>query len=288
MKRPLPEWFKEELSDTNSLKLRRLFSEFGINTVCRQVKCSNLSYCFKHKKVAFMILGERCTRNCSFCFVKKPDGSALSVDRDEAERIARITQAFGLAFVVITSVTRDDLEDGGSRQFQRVIKLIKAVNKEVKIEAVTPDFEGRVMSLKTVLEAKPDILGHNIHTVKRLYKQLRPMADYQLSLDILEISKELAPDIKTKSSIMLGLGEEEDEVTEAMEDLRKSRCDILTIGQYFAPSADHYPVKEFIDHDTFKKYKSIATFLGFKAVLSGPRVRSSVYAQDLYKELEYA
>ena len=284
----LPAWFRQDIPDEATFKMLKLLSEFGLNTVCRQAKCPNIAYCFKNKEATFMILGDSCSRNCSFCAVAKSAGKSLTIDTDEAYRISEAVKILGLSYVVITSVTRDDLADGGASQFAKTVELIHGLSKDIKVEVLIPDFQGKVSSLETVLNAGPFVVGHNIETISRLYPELRPEADYRLSLGILSKIKELSYNVNTKSSIMLGLGEAEDEVIETIQDLKDSGCDILTLGQYLAPSLKHYPVKEFISIEQFQRYSGIASSMGFKAVLSGPCVRSSYRAQELCKEFVYA
>jgi lipoic acid synthetase len=245
-----------------------------------------------------MILGDICTRNCRFCNIAKagtvlkpkqkcpPNEDSLRL-LQEPSLISNIVNILGLEYVVITSVTRDDLVDGGAAIFAKTIELIHNLNKNIKVEVLIPDFCGKILHLKSVLDAEPEVLGHNIETVERLYCELRPMANYELSLTILSKVKQLKPEIITKSSIMLGLGETESEVISTMKDLRKHQCDILTLGQYLAPSPDHYPVKEFISIKQFNRYRKIGMGLRFKAIFSGPKVRSSYHAQDLHRELAY-
>ena len=281
MKNRLPAWFKQDIPDATVRGRIQMLSEFKINTVCCQAKCPNLSACFKKLSFTFMILGNICTRNCRFCGVTQSKKGALIIDENEPYRISQMVKILNLKFVVITSVTRDDLADGGAAQFVKTIELIHGVDKEVKIEVLIPDFAGNIASLKSVIDAKPSILAHNIETVKRLYKALRPKADYQMSLDILKKAKEINPLLITKSSLILGLGETEEEVIYTMEDLRSNQCDILTLGQYLAPSDRHYPVKEFIGIEQFQRYQRLGLGLGFKVVLSGPKVRSSYKAEEV-------
>lgn len=290
MKNRLPAWFKQDIPDATVRGRIQLLSEFKVNTVCSQAKCPNLSFCFKNLKFTFMILGNLCTRNCRFCGVNKSGTSlhTLSIDENEPHRISQLAKILNLKFVVITSVTRDDLVDGGAIQFVKTIELIRGVDKNIKIEALIPDFSGNAASLKSVVDAKPSILAHNIETVKRLYNTLRPKARYEASLEILKKAKEVNPLVITKSSLILGMGETEEEVMYAMEDLRHNQCDILTLGQYLAPSEQHYPVQEFISIEQFKSYRRLGLELGFKAVSSGPRVRSSYQAEEVLGELEYA
>ena len=281
----LPPWFRQEIPDNSVWQKIKLFSERNIHTVCQEAKCPNLSFCFKNNQFTFMILGDICTRNCLFCAVSKSvNQRGINFDPDEPLRIAGIVKELNLKFVVITSVTRDDLEDGGALIFAQTIRRIRQSNSEVKIEVLIPDFQGKISSLKTVLLPEPNVLAHNLETVARLYAQVRPQANYQLSLDVLRQVKELNPQMNTKSSLMLGLGETEAEVIEAMQDLRQSSCDFLALGQYLAPAMECYPVEEFISIEQFKKYKEIGMSLGFQAVLSAPLARSSYQAQEVYEE----
>jgi lipoic acid synthetase len=283
--RRLPAWFRQDIPDETTLKIIHLFSEFGLNSVCQEARCPNITECFKNKEVTFMILGASCTRNCRFCAVDKSEGAVRPIDKDEPYRIAEVVKILGLSYVVITSVSRDDLPDGGAGQFVKTLELIHGLNKDIKIELLIPDFQGKISSVECILAAGPDVLAHNIETVRRLYAELRPKADYQLSLNILSKIKEINPRINTKSSIILGLGESREEVIGTMEDLKKHCCDILTLGQYLAPSVNHYPVKEFISIEQFQEYQDTGIRMGFKVVFSGPKVRSSYQAQELQKEL---
>ena len=280
----LPAWFKQALPNQVFFKRMRLISDFKLNIVCKSARCPNITDCFRNEQVTFMILGDSCTRNCRFCAVSKSGDGNLAVDDDEPSRIARLVKELGLKFVVVTSVSRDDLLDGGAKQFARVVESIRQADENIKVEVLIPDFLGNITSLETIINSRPPVIGHNIETVERLYKDLRPAALYQLSLAVLAKIKELAPRMITKSSLMLGLGETEEEVITTMKDLRFAGCDILTLGQYLAPSDKHYPVKEFIEIAKFKKYQGLAIALGFKAALSGPKVRSSYQADKLYRE----
>jgi len=297
----LPPWFRQDIPDDKTISLIHLFSELNIHTVCQEARCPNITYCFKNKKFTFIILGDICTRNCSFCNIKKSgtflhpiEGRSFTQSAGcpqslakEPYKISQVVKMLGLKYVVITSVTRDDLSDGGAAQFAKTINLIHKVNEDIKVEVLIPDFQGKISSLKCILGAKPFIVAHNIETVERLYAELRPAANYQLSLGILSKIKALNPQIITKSSIMLGMGETKEEVICTMEDLRKHNCDILTLGQYLAPSVKHYPVKEFINIEQFQEYKDISLRLGFKSILSGPLVRSSYQAEKVSEELLY-
>ncbi|MCM8801512.1 MAG: lipoyl synthase [Candidatus Omnitrophica bacterium] len=277
----LPSFFKQELPDSSVLETIRLLNNFQINTVCQEAHCPNLSTCFKELRFTFMILGKICSRDCRFCAVRNSDKS-LSLDTQEPYRIAQIVRLLNLRYVVITSVTRDDLPDGGASIFAKTVELIHNIDSKIKIELLIPDFKGNPSALRLILEKKPDILGHNLETVPRLYKELRPQADYKLSLRVLQEVKMNSPSILTKSSLMLGLGETEEEVIQVMKDLRKAKVDILTLGQYLAPSKQHYPVKEFITFEQFKRYQNLGLDLGFRFVLAGPKVRSSYKAEGLF------
>ncbi|MFH1888499.1 MAG: lipoyl synthase [Candidatus Omnitrophota bacterium] len=287
MKNRLPAWFKQEIPDAAVRGKIQMLSEFRVNTVCSHAKCPNLSSCFKSLKFTFMILGDTCTRSCRFCGINKTKKSGLAIDANEPDRISQIARVLNLKFVVITSVTRDDLVDAGAAHFVRTIKLLRNMNKDIKIEALIPDFSGSHASIKAVIEAGPSIFAHNIETVKRLYQSLRPQANYETSLGVLSKAKEINPSLVTKSSLILGMGETEEEVLSTMQELRQSQCDILTLGQYLAPSENHFPVKEFISMEQFENYRRMGMQLGFKAVLSGPKVRSSYQAEEVYDGLEY-
>jgi len=280
----LPCWFKQDIPDAVTLERARLLNESRVNTVCQKARCPNLSSCFKNSKFTFMILGDICTRNCRFCAVTQTKEYVLPVDTEEPYRVSQMVKIFGLNYVVITSVTRDDLLDGGAGIFAKTIELIHNIGADIRIEVLIPDFQGKISSLNSLLDAQPDVVAHNIETVPWLYEALRPLADYQLSLGVLRSIKEIRPSTVTKSSILLGLGEKEEEVISAMEDLRQNQCDILTFGQYLAPSVNHYPVREFIEPEQFRKYREIGLRLGFKSVLAGPKVRSSYRAENVYRE----
>ena len=283
----LPSWFKQEIPGRETLKIRDLISGLGVHTVCREAVCPNMTNCFNDHELTFMILGNTCTRTCSFCAVKKERNYSGALDHDEPRKIADAVRLLRLKYTVITSVTRDDLIDGGSSVFAEVIRLIKSQSIDTKVEVLVPDFNGNTGSVKEILSAKPDVFAHNIETVNRLYDELRPKADYMRSLGVLRKSKELNKKVVTKSSIVLGLGETEEEIIKAMEDLRSSNCDILVLGQYLAPSKEHYPVKEFVSVGRFEKYRKLGMYLGFRSVLSMPIARSSYKAEKVFQEAEY-
>lgn len=274
----LPEWIKTKTSGLHSIKT--LLRSHGLSTVCEEARCPNKGHCFSKPTATFMILGDHCTRNCGFCSVKS--GSPSSVDIDEPERVAEAAYAMGLRYVVITSVTRDDLPDGGASQFAKTIRAVRRSLPHAKVEVLTPDFKGDADSLRTVLDASPDVFNHNMETVKRLYNVVRPQADYECSLSVLRNAKKIAPAVKTKSGLMLGFGETVDEVIELLRDLRDIGCDFLTIGQYLRPSKKNLPVVEYIRPEVFEELKEVALEMGFEFVAAGPLVRSSMNAEEMY------
>ncbi|MCX5707498.1 MAG: lipoyl synthase [Candidatus Omnitrophica bacterium] len=280
----LPDWFKQEIPSLECLENSRRLGSAGINTVCVEAKCPNLPLCFKQRKLTFMILGLVCTRSCRFCAVCKSKGLLPGPDETEPQRIAEVINDLKITYAVITSVCRDDLDDGGASQFSNTIKAIRKICPAVLVEILIPDFQGKIAALKSVLQAQPVVIGHNIETVSRLYRHLRPEADYWRSLELLRTLKQLDSLIVTKSSLMLGLSETEDEVISTMKDLRSSGCDILILGQYLAPSPDHEQISEFISPERFLDYRQKALTLGFKSVLSGPLVRSSFEAERTYRQ----
>lgn len=275
-----PEWIKVKATGTHHTK--KVLRHHGVSTVCEEARCPNQGKCFTRSVATFMILGDRCTRNCSFCAVKS--SGPLPPDPEEPRKVAEASQDLGLKFVVITSVTRDDLPDGGAGQFAKTIHALRSVNNLIKTEVLTPDFKGDTEALKVVLAARPDVFNHNVETVPRLYPAVRPMADYTMSVDMLRKSKEFCPDIRTKSGIMLGLGEKEDEVFSVMRDLREADCDFLTIGQYLQPRRTNIKVVEYIRPEVFEDYRIRGLEMGFAAVAASPLTRSSMDAGDLFNE----
>ncbi len=278
MKR-LPVWIKNNKLNLNHETQRRLKS-WKVHTVCEEARCPNRQECFSKPTATFLILGPECTRNCGFCSVNTARGS-LRVDPDEPRRIAIAAKEMGLRHVVITSVTRDDLPDGGAFQFVRVMEELKRYLPEATIEVLVPDFNGNLDSLRSVLEAGPVIFNHNIETVPSLYKKVRSGASFERSIMILKRAKEIRPSTLTKSGLMLGLGESMEEVIEVLRELRDACCDILTIGQYLRPAKANLPVVEYITPEVFIALKNRARELGFKYVASGPLVRSSMNAEDI-------
>jgi len=279
----LPVWLKKRAPKQKVLEeMQKLFRSLSLHTVCEEARCPNIGECFARKTATFMILGDRCTRNCRFCAVEK--GRPLPLDPEEPKNVAEAVRKLGLRYVVVTSVTRDDLEDGGAGQFARTIREIRRVNgEEVKVEVLIPDFGGSLASLKMVMEAEPDVLNHNLETVCRLYPRVRPLANYERSLKLLEQAKKINPSVYTKSGLMVGLGESFEEVVETMRDLREAGCDILTIGQYLRPSPEHLRVEEYIRPEKFQQYERIGRSLGFLEVVSGPFVRSSYHADKVWE-----
>ena len=274
-----PKWLRMKIQGGENLNyVQEVLSKYHLNTVCEAANCPNRMECFSSKTATFMILGSRCTRNCSFCDVTS--GTPDLLDPNEPERVAEAVKALGLKYVVVTSVTRDDLADGGSGHFAKVIRAIKEISPESLTEVLIPDFKGDKDALKTVIDAGPVIINHNIETVPRLYKEVRPQAVYKRSLELIGRIKELS-NLYSKSGIMVGLGETFDEVIQSLHDLREADCDFLTIGQYLAPSKEHHPVIEYVHPDTFAKYKEEALKMGFREVASGPLVRSSYKAHEM-------
>lgn len=281
-----PPWIKKRAPKEEILQeMKHLLRSLSLHTVCEEARCPNIGECFAKKTATFMILGNRCTRNCRFCVVEK--GNPLPLDFSQPENVGRAVNRLSLRYVVITSVTRDDLPDGGARQFTRTIKEIRRIDKDgIRIEILIPDFKGSLSSLKAVIGAKPDVLNHNLETVPRLYETVRPKADYLRSLELLRQSKEMNSGIYTKSGLMVGLGESFGEVVEVMKDLREIGCDILTIGQYLRPSPEHLEVKEFVEPRKFKKYEKIGRSLGFSCVAASPFVRSSYQAKEALEKIK--
>ena len=271
-----PPWLNKKIDLAKCGRVQKLLKSKCLNTVCREAMCPNISECFEAGVATFLILGNVCTRSCLFCGVRK--GRTGDLDPDEPRRVAGAVEELGLRHAVVTSVTRDDLEDGGASAFCDTIREIRKIGKDIAIEVLVPDFRGKEGPVASVLSAGPDIFAHNVETVPRIYRAVRPEADFERSLAVLETSKRLRPDIKTKSGFMLGLSEKEDEVLEAMKRLREADCDFLSIGQYLAPSKKHYPVREYVDPEVFISYREKAVGMGFKYVESGPYVRSSYMA----------
>jgi lipoyl synthase len=279
---PKPDWLKIKAQNGQGrIEVEEILKKLSLNTVCKEANCPNLMECFSMKTSTFMILGKICTRNCAFCNVLK--GMPENVDREEPVHVAEAVKSLKLKHVVVTSVTRDDLSDGGAGHFAEVIREIKKINPGVTIEALIPDLRGSKEALTKVIAAEPDVISHNIETVIRLYPEVRPSASYDQSLELLSNINHMNADILTKSGLMVGLGEKKEEVIKTLEDLYAFGCSILSIGQYLAPSKKHYPVVEYIQPDVFDEYKRIALELGFRFVASAPLVRSSYHAGEIFE-----
>lgn len=279
----VPPWLRVKVRKGHEgAETRRVLSACGVNTVCQAARCPNVGECFRTGTATFMVLGNVCTRDCRFCAV--PHGRPAPPDPDEPRRVAEAAAQLRLDFVVVTSVTRDDLPDGGAAHFAATIKALRERLPQVSIEVLIPDFRGRRESLETVLAARPTVLNHNIETVRRLSCQVRPQADYDRSLTILATAKELAPDLPVKSGLMVGLGETDEEVYETLRDLRVVSCDLVTVGQYLRPSARQLPVDRYVPPEHFQRYEAWARDLGFAYAACGPFVRSSYHAARAAKE----
>ena len=285
MKGRLPFWFSQKPADPKTmLTMERLLDGLHLHTICESAHCPNIGECFSRKTATFLILGDVCTRHCTFCAVKK--GHPLPVDEKEPQHLLEAAEKLNLSYVVITSVTRDDLVDGGASQFVKVINLLHENRGRAMVEVLIPDFRGSAEALKAVAEARPEVVNHNVETVPRLYPKVRPGADYSRSLELLLGVKKLNPEIVTKSGLMLGLGETKEEVTEVMTDLREANCNLLTIGQYLQPSPQHHPVVRFISPEEFAEYRDRGKDMGFAEVASAPLVRSSFKAAELYAKVK--
>ena len=280
-----PDWIRAKHQGTPEVqRIKKLLRENNLHSVCEEAQCPNLGECFSHGTATFMIMGGICTRRCPFCDVAhgRPD----PLDTDEPQKLAESIHILKLKYVVITSVDRDDLKDGGASHFVNCIRETRSLNPDIQIEILVPDFRGRMdKALLCFTETPPDVFNHNLETVPRLYKAARPGSDYEWSLDLLQEFKRHHPDIPTKSGLMVGLGEEISEIEQVMADLREHRCDMLTIGQYLQPSRHHMPVTRFVHPDEFKHLEKLGYELGFSHVASGPMVRSSYHADLQAKNL---
>ena len=282
--RKLPEWLKVKMpSGGNYQMLKNLVDSENLNTVCEEARCPNIGECWDNKTATFMILGDICTRACTYCAVKT--GTPVGLDIEEPLRLARTIESLNLNYAVITSVNRDDLPDGGAFIFAQCVSQVRKRLPSCKIEVLTPDFEGNWNSLDLVIQSKPDTFNHNIETVRRIFPVVRARGDYDLSLEVLEKAKELskANNLVTKSGIMVGLGETQDEIEKTMLDLRDADCDLLTIGQYLRPSLKHSPISKWYTPAEFEVLKNTGLNLGFKHVASGPLVRSSYHADEQHR-----
>lgn len=275
----LPEWIRKVKSRPPH-ETKRILRKYSLTSVCEEARCPNIGTCFREPTAAFMIMGSRCTRNCGFCAVESAVPQPL--DETEPERVALAAREMGMRYVVITSVTRDDLPDGGARHFASTIHAVRSFVPAAHIEVLTPDFLGVRSHIDTLLDARPDVFNHNIETIPRLYPRVRPQADYHRSLSVLSYVKTRSPHTITKSGMILGLGERYEEVLDALRDLRNAGCDCVTIGQYLRPSRENLPVVEYVRPHLFERLENRARGMGFAVVAAGPFVRSSMGAEELY------
>jgi len=279
-----PKWIRTKILDTQSyFKTKEIINKKKLHTVCQEASCPNISECWSKKHATFMIMGDTCTRACAFCDVIT--GKPGKLDFNEPSKIALATKELNLKHVVITSVDRDDLDDGGANHFSKVINEVRKINKETSIEVLTPDFLRKGDSYKIVVNANPDVFNHNIETVPSLYRKVRPGSRYFASVNLLKSAKEINKKIFTKSGIMLGLGETKEEVLQVMDDLLSANVDFLTIGQYLQPSIKHYPLNRYVHPDEFKEFKDLALSKGFLIVASSPLTRSSYHADEDFSKM---
>jgi len=279
MPRRHPDWIKVRFPGSpNYLRLKRILREHNLHTVCEEARCPNIGECWSHGTATFLILGDTCTRGCRFCAITK--GKPLSLDPEEPRSVAMVVKDLGLRHVVVTSVNRDDLTDGGSTHFAKTVSWIRALNPGIRVEVLIPDFKGELKALESVVRSGIHILNHNLETVPRLYKKVRPGAIYERSLNILRAAKQIREDVITKSGLMLGVGETFEEVVDTLGDLRQINCDIVTLGQYLRPTLSQLPVERYVTPEEFEGLKAQALKLGFRRVESGPLVRSSYHAWE--------
>ena len=277
MPRRHPNWIKVKApGNPNYLRLKRILRQKNLHTVCEEARCPNIGECWGNKTATFLILGDTCTRGCRFCAIDK--GKPLALDPEEPRNVALVVKDLGLDHIVVTSVNRDDLPDGGAAHFAKTVFWIKTLNPQVRVELLIPDFEGNLQALKTVVETAIEILNHNIETVPRLYGKVRPGHTYECSLNILTEAKRFRHDVLTKSGLMLGVGETYDEVIATLQELREKKVDIVTLGQYLQPSNRQLKVDRYVTPDEFKEFRMVGERLGFRHVESGPLVRSSYHA----------
>ena len=282
-KRRLPKWLKRPLPQAGMAYTDDVISDLGLETVCESAKCPNRTECWSQHTATFMIGGNVCTRPCGFCSV--PKGKTTELELDEPERVAEAAERLGLKYVVVTSVTRDDLPDGGAEHWYETVLAVRG-RTGAEVEVLTPDFMGNRDAISRVIESQPDVFNHNTETVPRLYHRVRRNADYQRTLDLLLQVKEEAPDIPTKSGLMLGLGETRGELLDVCADLRRVGCDIITLGQYLQPTVEHLPVERYVPPEEFDEIGAECRKLGFRMVASGPFVRSSYHAGEMTNHLD--
>ena len=273
-----PDWLKVKIAGgENFVKMKSLLKNAKLHTICEEAKCPNIAECFGSNTAVFLILGDICTRNCGYCNVKH--GKPLSLNSNEPNDVAESVKKLALKYAVITSVTRDDLLDGGASVFYETVNEIKKLNKDCKVEVLIPDFKGNLDSLKKIIDSSPDVVNHNIEVVRKLFPLVRPQGDYKTSIDLLKNIKKISNKVKTKSGFMIGLGETKAQILQTLKDLRKAEVDFLTIGQYLQPTKKHIDLKKYYTPEEFDELKKIALKLGFKHVESSPLVRSSYHAQ---------
>jgi len=273
-----PEWLRVRYNQEAVAEVAQLLGQLKLNTVCKEANCPNLGECYRKHTATFMILGSQCTRNCRFCNVTP--GHPLPPDPDEPENVAAAAKELGLRHVVLTCPTRDDLPDGGAEQFAKTVRAIRAACPGVTVETLISDMQMNTAALDVVIEARPEVLNHNVETVQALQKAVRPQADYQRSLSVLRYCKEKAPSLLTKTGFMVGLGETEEQIGQLMDDVLAVGCDILTIGQYLQPTPEHYPLARYATPEDFARYKEMALAKGFRYVASAPLARSSYKAWE--------
>ncbi|WP_195938034.1 lipoyl synthase [Romboutsia sp. 1001713B170131_170501_G6] len=276
-----PKWLRVNYERQSIKEIEIMMEQLSLNTVCKEAKCPNLGECYKKRTATFMIMGSQCTRNCRFCNVT--NGKPQNLDINEPENVAKAVKELGLSHAVITSVTRDDLEDCGASHFAKTIEAVKILNPDTTVEVLIPDLKGVKENLDIVIKANPDVINHNVETVERLYDTVRPEAIYKRSIEVLKYVKEVAPHILTKTGIMVGLSESDEEVFNVMDDVLKVGCDIFTIGQYLRPSNKYIEVYEYITPEKFEEYRVVGVEKGFKYIASSPLVRSSYNAQEAIK-----
>jgi lipoic acid synthetase len=284
--RKKPHWLKKNINfNNNEIKVKNIINKSNLNTVCQESKCPNIGECFSNSQATFLLLGNVCTRNCKFCNISN-NQQELKLDKNEPANVASAVKNMGLKYVVLTSVTRDDLEDGGASVFARTIEEINKIDKNIKIEVLVPDFKGNEKSILEILGKDINVFGHNLETVPRIYKAIRENASYKRSLDVLEFAAKKSKSIIIKSGIMVGLGEKYEEVLALMKDFYDIGGEILTIGQYLAPTLKSFPVYEYINPEIFQNYREFGENIGIKKVIAGPFVRSSYLAENFfYKKL---
>jgi lipoyl synthase len=277
MPRRHPDWIKVKApGNLNYLRLKQILREKNLHTVCEEARCPNIGECWSNKTATFLILGDTCTRGCRFCAIDK--GKPVALDPEEPRNVALVVKELGLDHIVVTSVNRDDLPDGGAAHFAKTVFWIKALNPQIRVELLIPDFEGNLQALRTVVQSGIEILNHNIETVPRLYGKVRPGHSYECSLNILTEAKKFRDDVLTKSGLMLGVGETYNEVVATLQELREKKVDIVTLGQYLQPSTRQLKVDRYVTPAEFKELKMAGEKLGFRHVESGPLVRSSYHA----------